>query len=72
MQEKKDQKPGYKTTEFWVTLATCLTGIGVACGILGQGEADTLVSSVERIAGGLIAAIPAVGYSLSRAKAKSN
>jgi hypothetical protein len=57
-------KPGYKTTEFWLTAAASIVGLVLASGILSvDGEAFRLV--------GLGAAVlTSLGYSVARAKTK--
>ena len=65
-------KSGYKTTEFWVSLATSAFGVLVALGFVSQVEATELINSVEVIAGSLITAISTGIYAISRGKAKSS
>jgi len=57
-------KPGYKTTEFWLTLAASAVGLTLASGILpSDGEAFKIV--------GLAASVLAsLGYTITRAKTK--
>ena len=57
-------KPGYKTTEFWVTVATTLWGIVMASGFI---PAD---NSIVKIVGAIIAAVAPSAYSVSRGIAK--
>ncbi len=63
-------KPGYKTTEFWASLSTSTMGILVTLGVFTPDQANTLVQSVTAVAGAIIAALPVLGYALSRGKAK--
>lgn len=59
-----EQKPGYKTTEFWLSLVATLVGLFVGSGIL-PGEHLAM-----KIAGFVLAALGALGYSASRAVVK--
>lgn len=63
-------KPGYTTTEFWVTVITTLTSLVVAI----HPQWITVTSNPNLIqALALVAASVATGiYSISRAKAKTN
>lgn len=60
-------KPGFKTTEFWLTLLTLLGLMGLAGFGMAQHGAD-----VAAIIGALGAALSTIGYSLSRAKVKKS
>ncbi len=57
-------KPGYKTTEFYLSLAATLLSTLFASGVLGSGGTDLA------IAGLLASALTAAGYSVSRGNAK--
>jgi len=65
-------KPGYKTTEFWLTLVTNAVGIAVLMGAVSPEAQEPLVQAAGQLAGGVIAAVSALGYALSRGKAKQN
>lgn len=69
------QKPGIKTTEFWLSLIAQIVPVFVILGVLNAEEATTLVDSITRAAaaiGSLVAAAwPVVEYIKSRAKIKS-
>ena len=58
-------KPGFKTTEFWLTLVTLLGLMSLAGYGMSQQGADTAA-----IIGALGAALSTIGYSLARAKVK--
>lgn len=58
-------KPGYKTTEFWLSLAAFVVGSLMASGAIGS--AGALGKALAFVA----AALTAAGYSYSRALAKS-
>lgn len=64
--EKKELKPGYRTTEFWLSTVACLVGL-----LLASGALPASGTAVEVV--GLIAsALSAMGYSIARGKSKSN
>ena len=64
-------KSGWKTTEFWVSIATSLAGILTMFGIFTPEKAAALPVAIEQIVGGVVAIVPIVGYVLSRGKAKA-
>jgi predicted tellurium resistance membrane protein TerC len=53
-------KPGFKTTEFWISLAAVVVGSVVASGAVPVG------SVWERIVGLAVAALAALGYTGAR------
>ena len=59
------QKPGYKTSEFWLSLAAALLGAFVASGLLPAEHA------VMKIAGMALTALASLGYAASRGRAKN-
>ena len=63
-------KPGYKTTEFWTSLAAGLLGVATTLGLFTPDQAGDLVKAVEAIAGAVLTAAPIIGYALSRGSAK--
>jgi len=63
-------KPGYKTTEFWVTLITQILGIVALFGKFTPEQATALTSAMIQIAGAVSTAAASFGYSLSRGRAK--
>ncbi len=58
-------KPGYKTTEFWLSLAATLVSTLYASGTIGDGS--TWGKALALVA----TALTAAGYSVSRGKAKA-
>jgi len=68
----KTIKEGYKTTEFWVSLATAVFGVLVTLGIFTSDQATDLVKAVQQISGGVITAVTAASYAISRGQAKTN
>src|SRR5260370_1077893 len=63
-------KPGWKTTEFWLTLLTALPGIAVTAGLIPTADKTMLDSAASKIAAGLLAAITVAKYVHSRALVK--
>ena len=63
-----DTKPGYKTTEFWLSLLATLLGFLLASGVM---DAVPDESWIAKLIGGLVAVLASLGYSASRAKVKS-
>lgn len=64
MESTSKNKPGYKTTEFWITLVTSVATFMNQSGFLGS-----FILPVEAI--GSIAAI-VIGYSISRGTSKKS
>lgn len=62
--KKPTIKPGYKTTEFWISLAAVIIGSVVASGIV---PADSVW---ERIIGLVVSALAALGYTGARLSIK--
>lgn len=63
-EEKKDLKPGYRTTEFWLSLAAMIVGAVFASGAFGED------SQVLKVAGLAASVLGVLGYTVSRGKAK--
>ena len=59
-------KPGYKTTEFWLSLAAAIVGALLASGAFEDG------SAVARLLGVVASALAAIGYAASRGFVKAN
>ena len=62
--EEKEVKPGYKTTEFWLSTVAMLVGAALASGAIGEG------SQAEKIVGFIASALASLGYTVSRGMAK--
>lgn len=62
-----EQKPGYKTTEFWLSALTTLVGTLWASGAMSPESAD----AVEKVIGLIVGAVANVGYAISRGLAKA-
>jgi len=58
-------KPGYKTTEFWLTAAASIIGLLFASGIIPTD------SAIDKMLGMAVVALGTLGYSVSRGIAKS-
>jgi hypothetical protein len=56
-------KPGYKTTEFWLSTAVIAAGVALASGAVNDGLAAQIV-------GGVMSVLNGIGYTWSRATAK--
>ncbi len=65
MATEKKVKPGYKTTEFWLSAAAAITGLLLASGVV------PVDGSSAQIVGLIATALTAMGYSVSRGRAKS-
>ena len=57
-------KPGWKTTEFWMSSIAALLGIAYASGLIG---ADT---GVDKVLGIVASTLAGLGYAVSRGLAK--
>ena len=62
-------KPGWKTTEFWLTAVAWIIGLLLASGAL-DGLAET--HWAVKVVGIIGAALATLGYEASRAKVKGN
>lgn len=59
-------RPGWKTTEFWLSLAAAVVGATLAGGVLPSDSPWLKVCGVAAMA------LASLGYSWSRGKAKGN
>jgi hypothetical protein len=57
-------KPGWQTTEFWLSTLATLVSLAYATGLVHQG------TSTEKVLGFVAAALATMGYSVSRAIVK--
>lgn len=57
--------PGYKTTEFWLSLTVVILGAVAASGVFPQG------GLASQIVGGVIAILAQLGYTASRTQVKT-
>ena len=58
-------KPGYKTSEFWLSAAAMVLSQIYAAGIIGDG------GTASKIAALVASLLTALGYTVARAKAKA-
>ena len=63
--EKKQTKPGYKSTEFWLASIATLCGILYASGIISPD------SSGDKVLGLVTGVLASLGYSISRGMTKA-
>ena len=59
-------KPGYKTTEFWLSVAACALGAFLASGSLPE------ENWAMQVAGVVLSGLTALGYTISRFMVKSS
>ena len=64
-----ETKPGYKTTEFWLSTIAMVIGALMASGVMASLATDHWAT---RLVGGAVAVLAALGYNASRSKVKSN
>ena len=65
--KKTETKPGYKTTEFWLTTVCTVCGLLYAAGVASP-EGTDQVSKVVALVASVLAAM---GYNIARAKVKA-
>lgn len=65
---KQQPKPGYLTTEFWLTIAGCVIAILVLLNVLNSNEA---AQWQEVVAALVTIIVPVVAYNNGRARVKS-
>ncbi len=65
-------KPGYKTTEFWVTVVCQILGILALAGVISPEQNTALADGVSQIVGAVVTALATFGYSISRGLAKKS
>lgn len=64
-------KPGYQSTEFYVTLISQAVGILSLTGVVIPNQAGELAKSIASIIGAIISIVPAVFYIYNRTWLKS-
>jgi len=70
MTEQTQVKPGYQTTEFWMTIATSVTGMLAALGYIEPKQADELIQAVVSVVGGLLTIGSVIVYIRGRIELK--
>ena len=68
--EEEKTKPGIKTTEFWVSISTAISGLLLTLGWIGPDAQTQFPEAVGKVAGGLITIVSIVSYTWSRTKVK--
>lgn len=63
-------KPGFKTSEFWLTTVTSVLSILVLAGVVGPDDSSRLVALVKDLIAGVVALIGIVAYIAGRVKLK--
>ena len=63
-------KPGVKSSEFYLTVVTSLTGLLVSLGYLQPEDADVFASGIISIIGGFMVVVPVAMYTVERLKLK--
>ena len=64
-EETTPVKPGYQTTEFWLSTLALLLGLALASGAVHEG------GLAAQIIGGVLSVLSSLGYTASRTKIKS-
>ena len=64
MSDEQNVKPGFKTTEFWLTSLAAIVGMVIASGAVPE------AGLAGQIIGGAAAVLGQLGYSVSRAIVK--
>tara|TARA_Y100000361_G_scaffold68009_1_gene59894 strand:+ start:37 stop:246 length:210 start_codon:yes stop_codon:yes gene_type:complete len=62
----KETKPGYKSTEFWITVAVTLCSLAWGAGVVDPEGS----SNADKVFGFICSAAAALGYTISRGLAK--
>ena len=63
-------KPGYKTSEFWLTLVSVVVGGAIGLGFLPSAEGEQLQSGLTAVITGVFTIIPIAVYIWNRATVK--
>ena len=65
-----DVKPGWRSTEFWVTIITAIPGILVMLQLVPSADEPTLETLATKLAAGVVSAITVYKYIHSRTELK--
>lgn len=65
-----DMKPGYKTTEYWLTVVATLVSLLGATGVIGPSDTSTLAALGKDVILGGVALVSIVSYVAGRMKLK--
>ena len=63
-------KEGYKSTEFWVSVAAAIMGVAMALGFMTADDVDSWTAIIKEFSGAIITAISVGSYAVSRGIAK--
>lgn len=63
--------PGYKTSEFWITVVVAILGWVMASGYICTDHDNTVQAIACKVIGGLLAIASVTGYNAARAKIKA-
>ena len=66
MAVKNEVKPGWKTTEFWITAIVALASLAWGAGVVDPAGTE----GADKIFGFVASALAALGYTVSRGLAK--
>ena len=64
--KKEEVKPGYKSTEFWITVCVTLASLAWGAGVVDPEGS----SNADKVFGFICSAAAALGYTISRGLAK--
>lgn len=63
-------KPGYKSTEFWLTVASLLVTVGSITGVIGTDDVSGVLQAAQNIVLAVFSAISAAIYIWGRVMVK--
>ena len=66
-----DPKPGWQSTEFWLTLGAQVVGMLLTLGIVNVEAADQLQAGLDQMIGGVVQLVSLAFYTSSRSKVKA-
>lgn len=69
-QSDSDLKPGWHSSEFWVTLVSHVVAIAVLFGVVPQESVDSVTQAVTGVAALLTVLVTSLSYTLSRKEVK--
>lgn len=65
-----NQKSGFKTSEFYVTVVSAISGLLIMLGYLSPQQADAFVQAVVAVIGGVMVVASTIVYIVGRIKVK--
>lgn len=63
-------KPGYKTTEFWVTIVAKVIALLAALGVFTPEQVSAVTRAITQLVGVVGVVVAAFGYSVARGSVK--